>query len=155
MAKKINRKDFLRIVGLLALQLFVLGCSIGTSFKANEIRSFKGTLIPELSSEPILIEKVSIELIEKERSKQPLNLPLSLLNYSPESYKVGSGDVLFIYVYGETERLSAALARGAAINPIFEKIVRDDGSIFYPNAGVLKVAGKTVEEIRLLLTDSL
>ncbi len=155
MARKINKKDFLRIVGLLALQLFVLGCSIGTSFKANEIRSFKGTLIPELSSEPILIEKVSIELIEKERSKQPLNLPLSLLNYSPESYKVGSGDVLFIYVYGETERLSAALARGAAINPIFEKIVRDDGSIFYPNAGVLKVAGKTVEEIRLLLTDSL
>ena len=66
----------------MALQLFVLGCSIGTSFKANEIRSFKGTLIPELSSEPILIEKVSIELIEKERSKQPLNLPLSLLNYS-------------------------------------------------------------------------
>ncbi len=155
MAKKINTKDFLRIVGLLALQFFILGCSIGTSFKANEIRSFKGTLIPELSSEPILIEKVSIDLIEKERSKQPLNLPLSLLNYSPESYKVGSGDVLFIYVYGETERLSAALARGAAINPIFEKIVRDDGSIFYPNAGVLKVAGKTVEEIRLLLTESL
>ena len=118
MAKKINKKDFLRIVGLLALQLFVLGCSIGTSFKANEIRSFKGTLIPELSSEPILIEKVSIELIEKERSKQPLNLPLSLLNYS-ESYKVGSGDAS-LYVYGETERLSAALAR-AAINPIFEK----------------------------------
>ena len=51
--------------------------------------------------------------------------------------------------------MSAALARGAAINPIFEKIVRDDGSIFYPNAGILNVAGKTIEEIRLLLTDSL
>ena len=62
---------------------------------------------------------------------------MNLLNYSPESYKVGLGDVLFIYVYGETERLSAALARGAAINPIFEKIVRDDGTIFYPNAGIL------------------
>jgi len=121
----------------------------------NEIRSFKGTFIPELSDEPILIEKVSIDLIEKEQKKIPLNLPLSLLNYSPESYKVGFGDVLFIYVYGETERLSAALARGAAINPIFEKIVRDDGTIFYPNAGILEVAGKTVEEIRLILTDAL
>jgi polysaccharide export outer membrane protein len=112
-------------------------------------------LIPELSNKPILIEKVSMDLIESERNRVPLNLPLNLLNYSPESYKVGLGDVLFIYVYGETERLSAALARGAAINPIFEKIVRDDGTIFYPNAGILKVAGKTVEEVRLLLTESL
>tara|TARA_B100000242_G_C43017656_1_gene473354 strand:+ start:343 stop:1485 length:1143 start_codon:yes stop_codon:yes gene_type:complete len=150
-----KRKVFLRFFSLFLLQSLLIGCSIGTSFKPNEIRSFKGTLIPELSSEPILIEKVSIDLINKEKNKIPLNLPLTLLNYSPQSYKVGAGDVLFIYVYGETERLSAALARGAAINPVFEKIVRDDGSIFYPNAGILDVAGKTVEEIRLLLTDSL
>ena len=96
-----------------------------------------------------------MRLIEDEQRKIPLNLPLSLLNYSPESYKVGSGDILFIYVYGETERLSAALAKGAAINPIFEKIVRDDGTIFYPNAGIIEVANKTVEEIRLILTDKL
>ena len=150
-----KRKVFLKFFSLFLLQSLLIGCSIGTSFKPNEIRSFKGTLIPELSSEPILIEKVSIDLINKEKNKIPLNLPLTLLNYSPQSYKVGAGDVLFIYVYGETERLSAALARGAAINPVFEKIVRDDGSIFYPNAGILDVAGKTVEEIRLLLTDSL
>ena len=96
-----------------------------------------------------------MDLIKNEKNRIPLNLPLNLLNYSPESYKIGLGDVLFIYVYGETERLSAALARGAAINPIFEKIVRDDGTIFYPNAGILEVAGKTVEEVRLLLTESL
>ena len=133
----------------------MISCSIGTSFRISDIKSFKGTIIPELSDKPILIEKVSMELIRKEKNRVPLNLPLNLLNYSPESYKVGLGDVLFIYVYGETERLSAALARGAAINPIFEKIVRDDGTIFYPNAGILEVAGKTVEEVRLLLTDSL
>ena len=132
-------------------------CALGTgsSFRSSEIKSFKGTVIPELSKNPILIEQVSMDLIELERKRIPLNLPLALLNYSPESYKVGSGDVLFIYVYGETERLSAALAKGAAINPIFEKIVRDDGTIFYPNAGILEVAGKTVEEIRLILTDKL
>ena len=135
--------------------LCICSCSIGTSFKVNQIQSFKGVLIPDLSDEPILIERVSKDLIVKEAKKIPLNLPLNLLNYSPESYKVGFGDVLFIYVYGETERLSAALARGAAINPIFEKIVRDDGTIFYPNAGILEVAGKTIEEIRLLLTDAL
>ena len=140
---------------IIFLQLSLISCSLGTSFKLNEIKSFRGTLIPELSKDPILIEKISMDLIKREREKESLNLPLNLLNYSPESYKVGSGDVLFIYVYGETERLSAALARGAAINPVFEKIVRDDGTIFYPNAGILKVAGKTVEEIRLILTNSL
>ena len=154
MGRIYQKKVFQPIIYVLLL-LFLLSCSMGTSFRFNEIKSFKGTLIPELSDEPILIEKVSIDLIKKEEKKIPLNLPLSLLNYSPQSYKVGFGDVLFIYVYGETERLSAALARGAAINPIFEKIVRDDGTIFYPNAGILEVAGKTVEEIRLILTDAL
>ena len=149
---------FKSLIKLLLVSLTVttlLSCSIGTNFKPSDIRSFKGTLIPELSNEPILIETVSIDLIKKEERKKTLNLPLNLLNYSPSSYKVGFGDKLFIYVYGETERLSAALARGAAINPIFEKIVRDDGTIFYPNAGILEVAGKTVEEIRLILTDAL
>ena len=135
--------------------VFMISCSIGTSFKSTQIKSLKGVLIPELSDSPILIESISSELIKTEALKKPLNLPLNLLKYEPQSYKVGSGDKLFIYVYGETERLSAALARGAAINPIFEKIVRDDGTIFYPNAGILDVADKTIEEIRLLLTDKL
>ena len=148
-------KSFKKTLAFFLITSSLISCSIGTSFRVSEIKSFKGTIIPELSDEPILIEKVSMELIRKEKNRVPLNLPLNLLNYSPESYKVGLGDVLFIYVYGETERLSAALARGAAINPIFEKIVRDDGTIFYPNAGILEVAGKTVEEVRLLLTDSL
>ena len=147
-------KSFKTLV-ITLLFTFLVSCSIGTSFRAFDIKSFKGTIIPELSDKPILIEKVSMDLIKNEKNRIPLNLPLNLLNYSPESYKVGLGDVLFIYVYGETERLSAALARGAAINPIFEKIVRDDGTIFYPNAGILEVAGKTVEEVRLLLTQSL
>ena len=149
--------NFKRLISLALASLLLASCALGTgsSFSSSEIKSFKGTIIPELSKNPILIEKISMDLIEVERKRIPLNLPLALLNYSPESYKVGSGDVLFIYVYGETERLSAALAKGAAINPIFEKIVRDDGTIFYPNAGILEVAGKTVEEIRLTLTDKL
>ncbi len=134
---------------------FLLGCSIGTSFKSYQVKSFKGVSIPELSDDPIMIEKISKDLIKAEELKKSLNLPLSLLKYTPSSYKVGPGDKLFIYVYGETERLSAALARGAAINPVFEKIVRDDGTIFYPNAGILNVKDKTVEEIRLLLTNGL
>ena len=41
---------------------FLTSCALGTgsSFKPKDIRSFKGTLIPELSNNPILIEKVSM-----------------------------------------------------------------------------------------------
>ncbi len=144
-----------RITYFLVFSFTLTACSIGTSFRLGDIKSFKGVLIPGLSENPILIEQVSTKLIDNENLKVPLNLPLSLLNYSPDSYKVGPGDKLFIYVYGETERLSASLARGAAINPIFEKIVRDDGTIFYPNAGIIDVSGKTVEEIRQNLTINL
>ena len=97
-----KRKGFLRFFSLFLLQLLLIGCSIGTSFKPNEIRSFKGTLIPELSSEPILIEKVSIDLINKEKNKIPLNLPLTLLNYFLSLIK--SAQAMF-YLYMFMEKL--------------------------------------------------
>ena len=53
-----------RLLILFSLGLTLISCSIGTSFKLSEIRSFKGTVIPELSPDPILIEKVSIDLIQ-------------------------------------------------------------------------------------------
>ena len=117
-------------------------------------RSYEATIISDLSPDPILIESIDSELISREANR-PLNLPTNLLMYQPDSYKIGVGDRLFIYVYGETERLSASLVSGAAINPIFEKYVRDDGTIFYPNAGIIDVEGSTVEEIRLELTSKL
>ena len=55
-------------------------------------------------------------------------------------------------MFMEKQTTLAALARGAAINPVFEKIVRDDGTIFYPNAGIIDVNNKTMK-IRLLLTE--
>jgi len=127
---------------------------ISSDGKKVKKRNYDAAIITDLSPDPILIEQIDAEIIEREANR-PLSLPTSLLQYSPSSYKIGRGDRLFIYVYGETERLSASLAAGAAINPIFEKYVRDDGTIFYPNAGVLEVENKTVEEVRMLLTDKL
>ena len=113
---------------------------------------YEAVVLPELSNKPILVEDVNIQLINSLDEKSNLNIPVELISYKPGPYKIGVGDKLFIYVYGETERLSAVIAFGKAINPIYEKYVRDDGTIFYPNAGVLKVDGKTVEEVRKDLT---
>ena len=75
MGRIYQKKVFQPIIYVLLL-LFLLSCSMGTSFRFNEIKSFKGTVIPELSDEPILIEKVSIDLIKKEERRIPLDLPL-------------------------------------------------------------------------------
>ncbi len=125
-----------------------------TSNQSIKKRNYDAAIISDLSPDPILIETIDAEIIEREANR-PLSLPTNLLKYSPSSYKIGKGDKLFIYVYGETERLSASLVAGAAINPIFEKYVRDDGTIFYPNAGIIKVENQTVEEVRTLLTEKL
>ena len=61
---------------LILMQLTLISCSIGTSFKLSDIMSFKGTIIPELSKDPILIEKVSMDLIKRETEKESLNLQI-------------------------------------------------------------------------------
>ena len=116
---------------------------------------YEAVVLPELSNKPILVEDVNVQLIDSLDEKNDLNIPVELVSYKPGPYKIGVGDKLLIYVYGETERLSSVIAFGKAINPIYEKFVRDDGTIFYPNAGVLKVDGKTVEEVRKDLTSKL
>ena len=113
---------------------------------------YEAIVLPELSDKPILVEDINIQIIDSLDEKNNLNIPVELISYRPGPYKIGVGDKLLIYVYGETERLSSVIAFGKAINPIYEKYVRDDGTIFYPNAGVLKVDGKTVEEVRKDLT---
>ena len=50
-------KNKMKPLVYLFLSLLIYSCSIGTSFRTTDIRSFKGTLIPELSDKPILIEK--------------------------------------------------------------------------------------------------
>ena len=79
MVKIAKKMKFIRIICLISLSIVLNACSLGMSFKNSEVRSFKGVLLPDLSSEPILIEKVSIDLIKKENKKTPLNLPLSLV----------------------------------------------------------------------------
>ena len=44
MDKFVKKVIILATISLLSF----ISCSIGTSFRANEIKSFKGTLIPEL-----------------------------------------------------------------------------------------------------------
>jgi len=110
-------------------------------------------LISQDSAENSMVELVQItpKLIAQDHAvKNSLVIPPELLDYHPENYRIGANDALFITVWdhpeltvpGGTQQTNAANAR----------IVRDDGTLFYPFIGSVHVAGLTLEELREIIT---
>lgn len=86
-------------------------------------------------------------------SAQATAVPPALLAHQPEPYRIGAGDTLYITVWEHPELTSPAgpqqqtLANG--------RLVRSDGTLFYPYVGTLKVAGMTIEELREAISEKL
>lgn len=80
-------------------------------------------------------------------------LPTALLDYRPEAYRIGPGDTLHITVWDHPELTSpAGQQQETAAN---ERLVRPDGTLYFPYAGVVKVAGMTIEQARQAITSGL
>lgn len=84
---------------------------------------------------------------------QTAAIPPALLAYQPESYRIGAGDSLFITVWEHPELTSPAGPQQATVAN--GRLVRSDGTLFYPYVGTLKVAGMTIEELRKAISDKL
>ncbi|MFC5436385.1 polysaccharide biosynthesis/export family protein [Rhodanobacter umsongensis] len=69
-----------------------------------------------------------------------------LLSYQPQPYRIGPGDSLYITVWDHPELTSpAGTQQQTAANG---RVVRPDGTVFYPYVGTIKAAGMTIEELR-------
>jgi polysaccharide export outer membrane protein len=80
-------------------------------------------------------------------------IPPELLDYHPQSYQIGPGDTLYITVWDHPELTSPAGSQqeGSANG----RLVRPDGTLYYPYIGQMKVAGMTIEQARQALASKL
>jgi polysaccharide export outer membrane protein len=80
-------------------------------------------------------------------------IPPELLGYQPEPYRIGIGDSLYITVWDHPELTSPA---GAQQQPSANgRLVRADGTLYYPYAGIVPAVGLTIEQLRSTLATKL
>ena len=84
---------------------------------------------------------------------QPSLVPAALLAFKPQAYKIGPNDVLYITVWDHPE-LTAPSGAQQQIDAN-GRLVRPDGTIFYPYIGQVDAAGKTIEELRSTIAERL
>lgn len=97
-----------------------------------------------------LVEINSDLLLRTQQARSVPEIPSELIAFRPEPYRIGAGDTLYITVWDHPELTSPAgtqqqqLANG--------RLVRPDGTLFYPYIGPITAAGLTIEELRLAIS---
>lgn len=132
-------------VALLLFALVLNGCAIVPGQRMDE-----GALQREDSHMQLL--QITPELVQSSQ-EQAATIPQELLSYQPEDYRIGPGDTLYITVWDHPELTSPAGSQQQTVAN--GRLVRPDGTLFYPYAGTVKAAGLTVEELRQALTKKL
>lgn len=124
-----NMSTSLKTVKTLLLLLILSGCSLNPGMN-------KPTMNLELNENVELID-ITTEIISEQES-------------ALENYLVSSGDILSIVVFGQQEYFP--IANIGANNPYTSRMVDQEGEIFFPYVGNLKVAGQTISEVRNQIT---
>lgn len=110
-------------------------------------------LISDDSAENSMVELVEITpklLAQNKAVDTRLQIPQELLDYQPENYRIGPNDSLYITVWDHPEL--TAPGGGEQANA---RVVRDDGTLFYPFIGSIEVEGLTLEELRRFIASKL
>lgn len=140
----------MKALTVLAVVLFILflnGCAVVPGQHMSE-----GALSHPEKGRVQLIQ-ITPQWMESQSPAQMQAIPPQLLSYRPEPYRIGPGDMLYITVWDHPELTAPAGAQQqAAAN---SRLVRSDGTLFYPYAGVIHAQGMTIDQLRQTISSKL
>ncbi|WNN48222.1 polysaccharide export protein [Siccibacter colletis] len=150
-----NSKHYLAIM----LSAFLLqGCTLipgsDISLHNKNSEAQKNKTGSDISSS-VTLAPITPQLISTLAVASPIARQNTALNeqVSHYEYQIGSGDVLMVTVWDHPELTTPAGQYRSASDT--GNWVQPDGAIFYPYAGKVQVAGKTIAQVREALTQRL
>jgi len=155
------------LLALLA-PVFLSACAIAPGMSGSSMRTESAVQLPVKQGEEVVPANVAVKpitaalIIEQQAALQPATLARAGGSAQPAipvdpmqhlDYTIGAGDIINVTVWDHPElTIPAGSFRSAEASGT---LVAEDGTIFYPYAGVLNVAGLTVREVRDILIERL
>jgi polysaccharide export outer membrane protein len=140
-SRKISIMKQLKILGVMSILSLLVGCVPGMQMDENN--HLRGTFSTQENQKPdtILITPSILAKMNIGHIKKP-------------TYLVGEQDILMVKVWGDADLSTGVDAKNnnARSDGL---VVQNNGTIFYPYVGNVAVAGKSIEQIRILLTEKL
>ena len=136
------------IVVALILLLALGGCALAPGMK---MRGVPQELIPgEVESVPITVDLIMNQQLLKRTTGRDMAAARGVDRGQAYHYRIGPRDILNVTVWDHPE-LTIPAGEFRSVEAAGH-LVAEDGSIFYPYAGKVEVADKTVGEVRETLT---
>lgn len=138
----------------------VSGCALAPGMKMEDQDGVSHETVPVVDGGKVVTDKVTIVpitaelIIQREKSNRPttnLRRPTPANN---TNYLIGPYDVLDITVWDHPELTNPA-GSDALTADLAGHVVQENGTIFFPYVGVIKVAGQPLSEVRKMLAAGL
>ena len=148
----------------LTLAFGLAGCAVAPGMQTYAMRSQSSVALPgkpgdETPPENVTVKTINAELImaidasqqQASASRQADTSNQQLID--AYTYRLGPADIISITVWDHPELTIPAGSERSAVQA--GTMIANDGTIYYPYVGVLHLAGKTLAEARVLLTEKL
>lgn len=146
----------------------IAGCAIIPGTQTYDMREESAVTLPVKQADEVVPANVKVKpinaelIIEQEKALKASSLKVAQANQgqgandvrtSMIDYKIGPGDILSITIWDHPELTIPAGSYRTADQS--GNLVAEDGTIYYPYVGTLKVAGLTPREVRVILAQKL